>query len=82
VDLGAFYATPLLVADRLFIGNNLGQLYAINIDSGDILARYQVGRDIQSTPLIWHGQLIFGSRDGALHALKLIETSAQQTEKR
>lgn len=79
-DMGAFYGSPRIVGQRLFIGNNRGQLFAVSIDNAEILATYQVGRDIQTTPALFAGQLVFGSRDGNLYALELIEDTGQGVE--
>ncbi len=80
-DLGAFYGSSLIEKQRLYIGNNNGRLYAIDIESGKVLATFQAGRDIQSTPAFFFGRLVFGSRDGNLYGLDLREGDQAVEEK-
>ena len=71
----------MIVGQRLFIGNNNGQLYAVNIDSAEVLATFKAGRDIQTTPVLFAGHLVFGSRDGNLYALRPLENPEQRMDK-
>lgn len=67
----ASYATPLIRDGRIFVGDNSGTLSVIGSDSGDLLTSHQTRGAIQSSVVLVNNQLLFGSRDGALHGLEL-----------
>lgn len=66
---GPVFATPLVAAGRVWVGDNGGTMQVIDADSAVRLAVCRVGDAIQTRPLLWQGRLLFGSRDGRLHAL-------------
>ncbi len=70
-DLGPVYATPRILGRDLLVGDNEGVLHLFDIDSGERLTRFAAGGAIQSRVAPFAGRLLFGSRDGALHALKI-----------
>lgn len=72
----ASYATPVVSDGRIFVGDNSGTLAVIGSDSGDLLATYQSQGPIQSTVVLVGSQLRFGSRDGAVHGLELLQPPA------
>lgn len=73
--LGPIYATPLLIDGRLLIGDNSGDLRAIDAESGNLLDRFHVDGAIQGGPTRSNDRIVFGSRDHDLHLLELNETT-------
>ena len=69
---GPSYASPLLDSGRIFVGDNSGALSVFGTDSGQLLARYDLEREIQSRPSLWGKSLVIGSRDHNVHALRLV----------
>lgn len=70
---GPLYAPPALRDGRLYLGDNSGRLNVLGSDSGDLLASFSVGGEIQGTPALVGNRAVFGSRDGKIHALDLKE---------
>lgn len=70
---GPVYATPLVAGGRIYLGDNSGTLQVFGAESAALLATYRVGDAIQSRPLLWQDQLLFGSRDHKLHALTVAD---------
>ena len=70
---GPVYATPRIADGRVFLGDNSGVMQVFSADSGELLARFQAEREIQGRALLWQGQLLFGSRDHKVHALKVLD---------
>jgi len=68
----ASYATPVISEGRVFVGDNSGLLSVVGVDSGDLLSTFQLQGPIQAPVAMVGGQLLFGSRDGAIHALELV----------
>ena len=68
---GPTYATPLIADGRIFVGDNSGALQVFGIDSGQLLAKYMLDREIQGRPLLWADHLLVGSRDHKVHAFRL-----------
>ncbi|HEY5673002.1 MAG TPA: PQQ-binding-like beta-propeller repeat protein [Malonomonas sp.] len=67
---GAVYATPLLFAGRLLVGDNAGHLFALSTAGGELLADLDMSQPLQSTPTIFGGLLLVGSRDRSVHAFQ------------
>lgn len=72
---GPIYASPLLWRGLLVVGDNAGRLSVVAADSGDLLTSLVVAGAIQGTPLPFKERLIFGARDGRIHAVDLVETT-------
>ena len=62
------YVGPVLVGDRLLVGDSLGQAYAVSPYTGDILGRIDVGDDIFVSPIVANGTIYFLTNDGNIHA--------------
>ncbi|GAB4559314.1 MAG: hypothetical protein Tsb0017_15390 [Geothermobacteraceae bacterium] len=72
VDLGApVYATPAVVGPWLALADNGGTLRMVSRFDGKLVNDWRAGDAIQTTPVLFDGQLLFGSRDGRLHALRI-----------
>ena len=52
-----------------FVGSTDGKMYALNLNTGDIVWSHYVGRTIRSTPAIADGRVVFIADDGKVYAL-------------
>lgn len=59
--LGSVSSQPLVVADRLFVGTNDGELLAVELDTGDVLWRYETRGPILRRPVLADGMVIFSN---------------------
>jgi outer membrane protein assembly factor BamB len=57
---GAISASPSVVDGVLYLGNNAGALYAIDVTSGHVRWTYHVTNPIMSDPLVYKGVVIIG----------------------
>jgi outer membrane protein assembly factor BamB len=55
---GAFSSSPALVGTTLYIGNNAGTLYAIDVLTGRVLWTYHVHNPIMSAPIVYGDAVI------------------------
>jgi outer membrane protein assembly factor BamB len=68
------WSSPLVVDNQLIVANCSGQLFRYDVStpsSPELQWQFQIpsGGCIESTPLLWQGRLIFGSRDGFVYAV-------------
>jgi outer membrane protein assembly factor BamB/predicted phosphodiesterase len=67
---GASVTTPPAIAGNLVIvGDALGHVRALDLDSGTPRWEYRAGAPVHSTPAVADNRVIFGSADGAVHCL-------------
>ena len=67
--IGSSESSPLLVGNRLFVGDWLGKVYALNASTGTIEWTYQTGGEVKGG-LAQSGNRVFvGSYDGHVYAL-------------
>ena len=57
---GPISASPTFADGTVFIGNNIGTLYAIDAATGRIKWKHHVSNDLMSEPLLYHGLVIVG----------------------
>jgi eukaryotic-like serine/threonine-protein kinase len=60
---GQISSSPTIYAGTLFIGNNIGKLYAIDVATGSIRWTYHVANSLMSAPLIYQNLVIVGEGD-------------------
>jgi outer membrane protein assembly factor BamB len=60
---GQISASPTLIDETLFIGNNNGSLYAIDAENGQILWKAHVPNPLMSAPLVYGDIVIVGEGD-------------------
>jgi len=66
----SFYSSPAVVDDTVYIGNDDGNIYALNADDGTEEWRYTTGLNIiESSPAVVGGTVYIGSRDSNIYAL-------------
>jgi outer membrane protein assembly factor BamB len=61
---GGFSSSPAIVGITLYIGNNAGSLYAVDVRNGRIRWRFHVSGPLMSNPLVWHNLVIVGEGNG------------------
>lgn len=66
---GLLYGSPIVYADKVFIGSCDSTLYALNKHDGSIIWRYKTGGEVRSTVAIDQQMLFFLSSDGIFYAL-------------
>jgi len=66
---GPVYSTPTLYKNRLYFGDNDGNLSVVNVDSGTVSSQLTLDSDIQGEPLIVGDQILFGARDHHVYSL-------------
>ena len=63
-------SSPAIAAGKVFIGNDAGNLFALDIQTGQPLWTFKAGDSIEATPLVLNA-VYAGSADGNLYALDL-----------
>lgn len=61
---------PVLVKDRLLVGNNLGELWAVSPYTGEPLGRIDVGAGLRLAPIVADGTVYVQTDDGDLIAYR------------
>lgn len=64
-----FISSPVIDGNLIYAGNFDGNLYALDLKSGDIKWKFKTGGDIRSTVTISENKLFLTSGDGILYAL-------------
>ena len=68
--LGAVYASPTIVGDMAYVGAYDGGVYALDALTGEVVWRYQTGRDdLKFSPTVADGIAYIGSPDHHVYAL-------------
>ena len=65
----AIYSAPAYADGRLYIGDDYGYFYCINIKNGKTLWRRKTGSRINSVAAIEDNKVLFGSTDGNIYCL-------------
>ncbi len=61
---------PILVGDRLLLGNSLGEILAVSPYTGDALGKIHVGGAIRVPPIVANGYVYVQTDDGSIVALR------------
>lgn len=64
------YSAPVLSEGRVFIGDDEGTFYCLDVADGQMLWKFQTGSRIASTACVSEGKVIFGSTDGGIYCLR------------
>lgn len=62
-------STAAIVGDTVYIGDDMGFVYALDLGSGEVRWKRQAGEVIRSSPTVVGGTVVFGDDEGTLHAL-------------
>ena len=66
---GGIYSTPVTDGERLFIGDDIGCMYALDIRSGKTLWTFPTGMRIVGSPAVSDGVVVFGSANYNIYGL-------------
>ena len=69
-NLGATETSPLILGNRIYIGDYAGRVYALRAVDGKTIWTYQAGGAVKSAIAYDRGRIFFGAYDGRLYALK------------
>lgn len=65
----AYYSSPAASENKIFIGNDNGNLYTFDIATGKIIGRFETGSKINSDISVINGLVIFGNNKGNIYCL-------------
>lgn len=63
-------SSPAVINNIMYFGSLNGRLYAVEINSGNIVAEYNFGSAIVCSPAISNGWIYFGTVDGKFYGIK------------
>ena len=66
---GGIYSTPVTDGQRLFIGDDIGCMYALDLRSGKTLWTFPTGMRIVGSPAVSDGVVVFGSANYNIYGL-------------
>ena len=59
---GRVDSSPVVVGQRVFVGSDDGNLYELNAATGELRAKFNLGKPISASPAIGEGVLVIGSQ--------------------
>jgi outer membrane protein assembly factor BamB len=65
------WSSPIVAGQTLYVTNQSGSLYAIDLSSGKEKWRFETKSSIQSSPVLADGTVYFGSNDGGVYAIRV-----------
>lgn len=66
---GSVDGSPIVIGDRIYVGNNAGVVFALERETGQIVWQQATGGAIVGAAEVADGRLFIGSADGFLYAL-------------
>ena len=69
---GGIYSTPVSDGERLYIGDDIGCLYCLDIQTGETLWTYDTGMRIVGSPAVSDGIVVFGSANYTIYGLNAL----------
>jgi len=66
---GPVKSSAAIVAGRVFVGSNDGNVYALDFSDGHKLWAFKTAGAVESSPLVLEGKVFVGSTDASLYAL-------------
>ena len=67
---GPVKSSAAIVQDRVFVGSDDGNVYALGLADGKKVWAFKTGGGVESSPLVLEGKVFVGSSDGLLYALE------------
>lgn len=61
-------SSPSIIGSTVYVGNNGGALYAIDLRTGRVRWTYRTAAPLMTNPLIWHGLVIAGEGNAMGHS--------------
>src|SRR5688572_8603913 len=66
---GPIKSSAAIVGGRAFIGSDDGNVYALDLETGNKVWAFKTGGPIESSPLVLNGKVFIGSSDNFLYAI-------------
>ena len=63
------HASPVISGSKVIAANLRGDVFLIDLKTGDILSEYELGSPITSNPALYKGRIYLGAADGSLYCL-------------
>jgi outer membrane protein assembly factor BamB len=63
------HASAVIAGDRVLAANLRGDLFLLDLGTGDILYEYELGSPVASNPALYKGKIIVGAGDGMVYCL-------------
>jgi len=70
-EFRAISTKPAFYDNVVYTGSHDGNVYAIDIETSDILWKFETEGEIHSSPIVYENSLYFGSNDGYLYNIDL-----------
>lgn len=81
-DLGSISSSPVLVGNRIYQVNKVGELCSVDADSGKVLWTQKLGTDqLHASPLYADGKLYVPIHSGLFYIIKPTDSGAQELSK-
>ena len=68
-ERSGFWASPIVVKDRIYIGSNNGFMYCLSADKGEVVWQQLVRAPIWGTSPVVDGRVVFGDKAGWIYML-------------
>lgn len=65
------FGTPLISGDSLFAGEDAGRLSEYDASTGKLLRRFEIGKPVMASPIIWNQKLFVGEGIHTTHHARL-----------
>jgi outer membrane protein assembly factor BamB len=65
----AWYSTPAVVGDRIYIGGDDKNLHCVDARTGKAIWKFKTGEPVWTSPCVVDDKVVFGSRDANLYIL-------------
>lgn len=63
------YSSPIVFEDRIYVGDDTGQLSCLSLNGGKLVWEYKAGNRIVGTPAVAKDVVVFGSADKYIYGL-------------
>ena len=67
----AIFGTPVISGESLFAGEDAGRVLELNLNTGKVLRKFEVGKPVMTSPLIWNQMLYAGEGIHTTHHARL-----------
>ncbi len=73
-------ASPVQYADRILIGDAMGVMYCLSVESGEVIWHFESGDPIYGTADVFNGQVVFANARGDVYLLNISDGSLVWTK--
>ncbi|MDR1983940.1 MAG: PQQ-binding-like beta-propeller repeat protein [Prevotellaceae bacterium] len=68
---GIITNSAAVAGNKVIAGNELGEVYCVNSENGEIIWKYKTRNSVYSTPAIEKNSVVFGSCDSSIYCLNI-----------